>query len=197
MKNCAMVSRLIFCTTLGSAGSAYAEDLDRASFAAVQQYSPANRPDGGTLRIPHNIAVWRGYRALLDTMLARSPSFRRQCVRIANDRSLTVHLRFVPVRLEGGVRAITRISRQSEGLVVAYVTLDPFNNDVEMIAHEFEHVIEQLDEVNLPEKARRRDSGVHAIGRARTAFETSRAVRMGRMVVSEVRDGARRESEAS
>ena len=81
--------------------------------------------------------------------------------------------------------------------MVAYVTVDTFDNDVEMIAHEFEHIIEQLDDVNLPEKARRRDSGVHAIRREVTAFETSRAVRMGRMVVSEVRCAARRESEAS
>lgn len=197
MRNSAMVSRLIFCTTLGFAGSAYAQNLDRASFAAVQRYSPANRLAGETITIPHNIVAWPGYRALLETMLARSPSFRRQCVRIGNERSLMVHLRFVSGRLEGGVRAISRISRQSGGRMIAHVIVDRFNGDVEMIAHELEHIIEQLDDVNLPEKARRRDSGVHAIRRAGTAFETSRAVRMGRMVLSEVRHGARREREAS
>lgn len=197
MKNPAMMSRLIFLTTLGFAGSAYAQDLDMASFAAVRQYSPAHRVAVQTLTIPQNIAAWPGSRPLLETMLARSPSFRRQCVRIANDRSLTVHLRQVPGRLQGGVRGISRIWRQSDGRIVAHVTLDPFDNDVEMIAHEFEHIIEQLDEVNLPEKARRRDSGVHAIRRAETTFETSRAVRMGLKVVAEVRSSTRRGSEAS
>jgi hypothetical protein len=197
MKTPAMMPRLIVLTTLGFAGSAYAQDLDSASFAAVQQYSPAHRVGVQTLTIPQNITAWPGYRSLLETMLARSPSFRRQCVRIANDRSLTVHLGPVPGRLEGRVRGISRISRQADGRVVAYVTLDPFDNDIEMIAHELEHVIEQLDEVNLPEKARRRDSGVRAIRGAETTFETSRAVRMGRKVVAEVRHSTRRGSEGS
>ena len=197
MRNSALVSRLIFCTTLGFAAYGYAQDLDRASFSAVRQYSPANRPAVQTVTIPQNIAATPGYRALLETMLARSPSFRRQCERIANDRFLTVHLRWVPRRLENQVRAISRISRQSGGRMVADITVDPFDNDVEMIAHEFEHIIEQLDEVNLPEKARRRDSGVHAIRGAVTAFETRRAARMGQTVASEVRHGARRQGGTS
>jgi hypothetical protein len=70
------------------------------------------------------------------------------------------------------------------------VTLHPFDNAVEMIAHEFEHIIEQLDEVDLGRKARRARSGVHAIDGAGLVFETKRALHIGLRVVEEFRQSA-------
>jgi hypothetical protein len=168
-------------------------DLETTSFAAVQRYSPADRLRSEDIAVPENVSAGPESRVLLETMLARSPSFRRQCLRIANERSLTVHLRHMP-RLTGGTRAVTRMSRHPGGRTVAHVTVDPYSDDVEMIAHEFEHIIEQLDDVNLPEKAQRADSGVHATQHAGLAFETTRAARVGRRVVEEVRRGARQGS---
>ncbi len=142
------------------------------------------------LAVPENISVDVEYRLLLETMLARSSTFRRQCLRIANEQSLAVHLRRTPARLAGGVRATTQVSRQSGSGIVARVTLHPFDNAIEMIAHEFEHVIEQLDDIDLEEKARRARSGVHATYGDGLAFETRRALRVGLQVVAEFRQSA-------
>jgi hypothetical protein len=192
--------RLVAGLTIGLSESAYAQaaspplaslDLERVSFVAVQRYSPADGPHRKQLEVPENMFVAPKYRVTLETMLARSPSFRRQCVRIANERSLTVHVHHMPVRLAGGVRAITYISRSSAGGIVAHVTLHPFDDDVEMIAHEFEHIIEQLDDVDLTRKARRAHSGVRAMNAARSVFETTRALQVGQRVVEEVRQNTR------
>jgi hypothetical protein len=50
--------------------------------------------------------------------------------------------------------------------------------------------IEQLDDVDLGEKARRARSGVHAIDGAGLVFETKRALRVGLRVVEEFRQSA-------
>ena len=55
-----------------------------------------------------------------------------------------------------------------------------------MVAHELEHIIEQLDEVDLREKARRARSGVRLIQGNDLVFETLRARRIGRRVLEEV-----------
>jgi hypothetical protein len=196
-------SILVVGLTLGLNDSAYAQaaggrivnvDAGRTSFAAVQQYSQADRFRSEQLEVPGNISVAPEYRLKLEMMLANSASFRRQCVRIANEPSLTVHLQHVPVRLGGGVRGISHISRSPAGRIVAHVTLPhvtltlrPFDDDIEMIAHEFEHVIEQLDGVDLAMKARRADSGVRTSDVAGSMFETRRALQVGLRVLEEVR----------
>lgn len=155
------------------------------TFAALQRYSPDDSSHSQQLAVPENIFVGPKYRSFLETMLARSASFRRQCSRIANEDSLTIHVRMVTVPLAGGVRGITSISRSSAGRIVAHVTVP--HGDVEMIAHEFEHIIEQLDEVDLAQKARRSRSGVRATDGGRSVFETTRALHVGLRVVREAR----------
>lgn len=196
---CAAV--LLVGLALGLNDSAYAQaaggqlanvDVRRTSFAAVQRYSPADRFRSEQMEVPGNISVAPEYRLKLEMMLANSASFRQQCVRIANEPFLMVHLRYVPGRLGGRVRGISHISRSPAGRIVAHValphaTLHPFDDDIEMIAHEFEHIIEQLDEVDLAKKAQRGDSGVHTIDPARSVFETRRAFQVGRRVLEEVR----------
>ena len=56
----------------------------------------------------------------------------------------------------------------------------------ELIAHEFEHIIEQLDGVDLGAHAAQPHTGVTAIGHRRDIFETMRAKRAGLKVVSEL-----------
>jgi hypothetical protein len=59
------------------------------------------------------------------------------------------------------------------------------DNQEELIAHELEHVIEQLDGIDLHALASRPATGVHVC--ADGAFETTRAVKVGRAVAGEVR----------
>jgi hypothetical protein len=180
-----VVSALIAFVTIVCHASAYAQVGDgTVSFTAAQEYV-ADAPRGETVKVPDNISAPPMIRELLETMIAHSGSFRRQCVRIAAERALTIHIRHVPVRLPGGIRAVTRISRPSEGRIVAHVVLHPFDNYVEMIAHELEHIIEQIDAVDLAEKARRGHIGVRV--NDGPVFETRRAWLTGRAVAEELR----------
>jgi hypothetical protein len=57
----------------------------------------------------------------------------------------------------------------------------------ELIAHELEHVIEQLDGVDLAAKADTDSSSVKRGDTPEPAYETVRATRMGLAVAAEVR----------
>ncbi len=60
-----------------------------------------------------------------------------------------------------------------------------------LIAHEFEHILEQLDGVDLPSMAARPATGVHAVASS-GRFETDRAIAAGRQVEREVFDSGRK-----
>ncbi len=62
--------------------------------------------------------------------------------------------------------------------------LSPFGDHVELIAHEFEHIIEQLEGVKLRRLANDPSAGVHDL---RYAYETERAYKVGRQVARECR----------
>jgi hypothetical protein len=109
-------------------------------------------------------------------LIQASPTFRAQCERIAASRTLRVHVEVV--RALDGPRAETTITRYEAGALRAHVRI-AFGHDYrELIAHEFEHIIEQLDSVDLRSEAEH--------GRAwlldANAFETRRASEAGRRV---------------
>jgi hypothetical protein len=107
-------------------------------------------------------------------LLQRSATFRRQCARIAASRVLRVTLHVGKV-LEEGARAQTIINRYEAGGIGAEVTLRFSEDYLELLAHEFEHIIEQMDRVSLTDEV--------AKGRAwktpNGAFETRRAFEAG------------------
>jgi hypothetical protein len=127
------------------------------------------------------------YRSLVDSMFQQSPTFRRQCRRIANTSDLVVTLRAVPGQPAGRVRARTRIAWEDDQLhaAIEVLTLD---GHAELIAHELEHVIEQLDGINLRSRVVR--SGVQ-MSDTEPAYETKRAVRVGLAVAEEMRGPGR------
>jgi hypothetical protein len=141
--------------------------------------------------LPPNLLVSPVYRPLLESMLQRSPTFRRQCLRIANESWLTVSLRAAPPSWTHGVRAITRILRKPVGRMFASIELIPLSAGVEIVAHEIEHVIEQLDEIDLVSKATLAHSGVREHALPGIAFETTRATRAGLKVAKEFRQFGR------
>jgi hypothetical protein len=71
-----------------------------------------------------------------------------------------------------------------DGVLYAEIQIAPLNDHVELIAHEIEHVIEQLDGVDLTLHASLR--GAAASRTDDGAFETIRAVRTGLAVTREV-----------
>ena len=95
-----------------------------------------------------NVTIASVYQPLVDAMLARSPTFRRQCARIAAAPYLSVLIRTDPP-VGTRARALTQIQRLSGGLVQAVVQIGHSAVVGELIAHEIEHILEQLDGVDL------------------------------------------------
>jgi hypothetical protein len=85
-----------------------------------------------------------------------------------------------------GTRASTQITTLQQGRIFATVHLGPAADETELLAHELEHIIEQLDGVDLAAMAKRRGTGVWTISDA-GYFETERARAVGRQVADELR----------
>jgi hypothetical protein len=162
---------------------------NRTSVPVLREYAPDASWTAPSADVPPNLAVPAGYRRLLESMLLRSSTFRRQCQRIANTRNLLVTLRVSAVTRTQGIRARTHIARDG-GQLVATIDLMRLNDPDEMIAHEIEHIIEQLDGIDLPSKALLDGNGVRTSFGDETAFETKRATRVGLAVAAEVRRGS-------
>jgi hypothetical protein len=156
----------------------------RSSHAAVRVYVATESPRFDTLTTIPNLAIASLYVPVVERMLARSWTFRRQCARLAAATNL-----FVSIRSEQSRRtrasALTEIQRHRGGRVEAVVWIGPSERLTELIAHEIEHIIEQLDGVNLRVRARLRDSGVRQAADS-DAYETTRAVATGQRVAREL-----------
>jgi hypothetical protein len=115
----------------------------------------------------------------------RAPTLRRQCDELAGAHAAVV--------LEWGTvdsqsRAVTRMTVR-DGVVVARVSVPPVRDAVEHVAHELQHVIEQVRGVDFAAEAERPGSGVW---RAFGGFETQGAIDAGRQVVKELHDAGMR-----
>lgn len=121
-------------------------------------------------------------RRLFDEMWRGSATFRRQWTRLASAR-VPVTIVLTPMIL-GTKRAHAQLSRTPNLRVRIFLPLVDFEA-VEYLAHEIEHALEALDEVDLPLAAEHGVHGVVANGRPPT-YETDRATAMGRLVAREV-----------
>jgi hypothetical protein len=123
-------------------------------------------------------------RRLFDEMWRGSATFRRQWTRLAGARvRVTIVLDKPGAR--GGPRAYAQLSRTPDLRVQIWLPLVDLSA-VEYLAHEIEHVLEALDEVDLPLAM---EQGVHGAtsGAGKLAvFETNRAKAIGRLVAREV-----------
>ncbi len=155
--------------------------------SVVHEYVPAGAIAPGPATVPSNFKVSSVYHDLVNEMLGRSPTFRRQIMRIAGAQHLTIYLQAGHPPWPRNVRATTRFERDPMGKLSAWIEIMPLNAQVELIAHEIEHVIEQLDDVDLERKADRSNSGVRSNMMGGAGFETTRATRTGLQVAQEVR----------
>jgi hypothetical protein len=120
-------------------------------------------------------------RQLLDQMWRGSATFRRQWTRLASAR---VRVTVTFDKPASGPPARARISRVG-GLRVEISLQLVDRRAIEYLAHEIEHVLEFLDEIDLAANAAQQIHGVTESGRP-PAFETSRAIAIGRQVAGEV-----------
>jgi hypothetical protein len=137
--------------------------------------------------LPPNLIFPEIYGATIEAMLLRSPAFRRQCLRLANAPHVTVRLRNLYYNERTTSRAQTRIVRTSEGGLDATVLIQPLEDLAELIAHELEHIIEQIDGVDLQTQSALPGTGVRT--QTDGSFETIRAARIGVLVARQTRAG--------
>ena len=162
-------------------------DRERTSATASREYPPGGwlLTDSGA--VPANLVV-ASFRPLVEVMLRESPTFRRQCQRLENTADADRQAGASGAASSPHTRARTRINRERSGTVVAEIEIPALDNDVELIAHEIEHVIEQLDNIDLAATATRPGTGVHILSQGPvTGGETTRAAKTGRLVAEEVR----------
>ena len=133
--------------------------------------------------LPANIELLHDIQQPIQSIYDRSPSFRAQLERIAGAENLRVTVRIDPA-IPGRCRAFTIVQHHGRK-IRADVHLPPSSDHSELLAHEFEHILEQIDGLDLRSLARLRDSGVYELQYA--VFETDRAQAAGRLVLSESR----------
>jgi hypothetical protein len=201
-----IVSSLVIASWIGTIGLAVASclgstvlavpafaqsDMWRAanlsSTNVVRVYVPVDARPAWSVTLPPNLTIPDVYRSYIESMLRLSPTFKRQCLRIANALGLTVVLRQFLAQPPERMRARTSFWTARDGRRYATVEIRALDDPVELIAHEFEHVIERLDGVDLRAQAALPGTGVHLCDGGNGAFETIRATRAGLAVAEEVR----------
>jgi hypothetical protein len=117
-----------------------------------------------------------------------SATFRSQCQRLADTHTIVILSAFT---LPKSRPARARITVYSDGSVLARVDIPLNARTLELVAHELEHVLEQVDGVNLAMQAALSRS---LTSRSETAvrlpggeFETRRAIEAGLRVAAEFR----------
>jgi len=146
---------------------------------------PERPPIAGTFHIDVPL------RPTVRDMLARSVTFRRQWNVVKAGRRVHVAVFLADDTLGPACRARTTIRKYSSGLLFAVVLIAPSGDYPELLAHELEHVIEQIEGVNLAALARSGSTSVWE--RPDGAFETVRAQNAGLAVVTELKMATRAE----
>ncbi len=134
--------------------------------------------------VPQTIQIAPELQPHVEAMLHSSRTFRQQFERIVGASNLILIARVDVSCADRTFRARSTIRRYDSGLLVVTVSVGPGGHQAEWIAHEFEHVLEQLDGILLVSLASRGQAGIWYSGS--DMVETDRAVRAGRMVLQEM-----------
>jgi hypothetical protein len=177
-------ARIVWATIVFIALGAWSSSAQSREAIGTADSRACRWRDRTAVGLPASIQVADDLLPRLHVMLERSPTFRSQCRRIAEAPHLYVRVRLDMAIIGRTYRAVTKICRQPSGAIVAAIDIAPFGDPAEWLAHEFEHLIEQLDGVNLRELERRRQGAWQS---GNQMFETERAVRVGRLVFHEMR----------
>ena len=133
--------------------------------------------------LPDNIELPCDLERILARVYRGSATFRAQCNRIAAAGSLSVNVK-LDTSIPSSYRAFTMIYSRGHALK-ADVHLPPAATAIaELVGHEFEHIVEQLDGLNLRMLSHVPGSGVRES--SFDVYETTRAQRVGRIVAAEL-----------
>jgi hypothetical protein len=132
------------------------------------------------------IVVAPFFQDLVDDLVAGSATLRAQYQRILSASRVGVWIQ-PPADRQGGRSARARITRSTNGLVLARVELStPLRTFeyAEMLAHELEHVLEQIEGVRLHDLAGGRSGEATVLYDG--SYETERARQAGRAAALEI-----------
>jgi hypothetical protein len=146
--------------------------------------SSSSRCDAASPSLPPRIAIERGLEPIVRWTLEHSPTFRQQCRILEAAPAITATVRITSQTPGATERALSRMRRTPSGGIDALIEIRSSDSLAELLGHELEHVIEQLDGVNLAVLTARGDAHRLPSG----AFETRRAVAAGQRVEGEVLD---------
>jgi len=153
------------------------------SFTPVTHAEPITAAEGGLVTtIPANLTVPGTLRPLLEEVLRRSPTFRQQVLKLRNAPHVKMAIRYSDVSSWHVLRAESTVLRYEWGAMQVDTQLYTVRDVVEVVAHELEHVCEQIDGLDVRQLSHQRNTGVYSAGRH---FETRRAVLIGRQVARE------------
>ena len=132
------------------------------------------------------LSQWQPDRAFEDVigeLWEASPTFRRQCRRLSVAApALRVHVRLEDPTRGSSARARASVEWRGGSIASAAMFIPVSLATPELIAHELEHVLEQIDRVDFEAHLH---SGM-AWRHAAEGFETQRAIEAGRRVAREV-----------
>ena len=133
------------------------------------------------LSLPNNIAFPEAIHRVVEGSVTLSPTLQRQFAAITVTRA-HVDVLVSPAALPAFRRAETTISRYKNGFIKAQIVLPPGEEFGELLAHELEHVLEQIERVDLPALVR---AGLaHRDGHG--VYETVRAQQAGVAASAEI-----------
>jgi hypothetical protein len=138
------------------------------------------------LSLPDSIELEDGLEPTIRWALEHSPTFQQQCRALAASTRLRASVVVSYPSSMRTLRARTSITETRTGVLTAKIEILSVLDLIELIAHEFEHVLEQLDGVDLHALAHTGDARQVADG----AFETARAITAGQRVAGEVVNNA-------
>jgi len=149
-------------------------------FSAVRA-SECEKGQSGKALLPSNLILSKQEQPLVERIWRRSPTFRLQCERLSQAQWLKVKLSLA-VRSAPTERYLGRtFVNKREG--VARIEIYTVEDYVQMVGHELEHVLEQIEGVDIATLAA--EGGDLARRHADGSFETARALKAGRKVQAE------------
>jgi hypothetical protein len=164
---CPVAVFIVLCLGLGGGTSS----------ASAAEEAPA------VFALPATIQVESLLRSVTSSMLQKSPTFKRQCDIIGAAGHVVVKVRVVPAPKNSITRATTTFRRYTSGITVADVEIPAASPVIELIAHEFEHIAEYVQGVDLKALAQKHPREAFQLRDG--SFETQRAVQAGRAVAHE------------
>jgi hypothetical protein len=133
--------------------------------------------------LPANLTVPNSLRPVLEKMIQRSPKFRQQIETLARRPGVRVNVSYGGLRGERRYHALSTVRRHQWGAMVVQTTLYVPSDIVEVMAHEMEHICEQIEGVDLRRLAAAKSEGILTFS---GHYETMRAIRVGQQVAREV-----------